>query len=370
VTEREARSAHHLVLFGYLGGRNAGDDAMLDGLLAALPHGATATVLARDPRAVGDVDERVQVVPAAARTALREIRRATALVRVGGTSFHDEHVPRHRRGMTSKYHRQVALVAAARLMHRPVVALGVGAGAVDRPSTRRAAAAAMRSCDVVVVRDPLSYGRLRGVVADEALVLGADLASLRPGPSQTRSSSGVLGASIVDLDRYSEATAPVADRWSHLVETAAAARGVRTVTLYALKDNAKESDVALAEEVARRVRCAGLDVGVWTYDDGLERVARSIAGCEHFIACRYHSAIMAAPYVRELIVVPYNSKLVAFADDARLPSDALLDAAAEGPPPRPSDHTTVLDGWRDRIRPRLDAMVGVLNAVCGAGEGG
>ena len=326
-----------VVLFGYLGGQNLGDDAMLAGLLETIPTGWDVVVLARDPAAVRVAEGlacSVAVRPASLRSAVGALRGADVVARVGGTSFHDEYVGERGRRMWTKYVRLGALFVVPRALGVQVVALGIGSGRIRRRSTRLLASVALRSCSLVLARDRASAEGLRRLAGRREVVAGADLAWLTA-PSAPRDAGAdgdpgdgidVLGVSVLDLEPYVD-DAGAADRvWEELA-TFVLDHPFERVALFAFRDNEVESDVPVAEAMAGRLRAKGVAVEVWVHGDGLDAVLAAINRCDAFVATRYHAAVFAARAGVPLAVLPYNSKLEHFAEDTALPPGALLDLA-------------------------------------------
>lgn len=329
MSETRSASRPPIVLFGYLGGRNLGDDAMLAGFFeAARPAGRRYIVLARDPAAV-QVPEGViaEIRPASFRSAIDAILRADGIARIGGTSFHDEYGDEFARGMLAKYIKLAALFIVPKLLGKRVGAFGIGFGTMRRTGTRLLARLAMSACSWLVVRDPQSLGTAQNL--STRAELGVDLAFLLP-PVKSKVTARSIGLSVLDLAPYGHAEGEQDAFWLRVAHRAIGAEtGPREVMLFAFKDNENESDRPVAERLAAALVAEGHRVKLFGYGDGLEAVRGAIANCEVFVATRYHSAVLAGQAGCRLLIVPYNEKLRHYAQDMQLPGDAIIELDGE-----------------------------------------
>jgi polysaccharide pyruvyl transferase WcaK-like protein len=315
-------------LFGYLGGRNLGDDAMLEGLLSVLPRGWRVIVLARDPAAVvlphGVEGE---VLSARPRTALAAFRRSDAVIRVGGTSFHDEYAGGDRLRMAFNYAKLSALFLAARAMGKAVGAFGVGAGRMTSAWTRACARAAYRACSTIIARDPVSARAIAGLGVS-GVIEGVDLAFLSPAPPPGEGTD--LGLSLLDLGPFTGASLDgQLGFWARLAREAQARSGARALRLLVFKDNETESDLPIARRLATELAGDFDDIAIVAHGAGLGVMRDTLAGCALVVATRYHAAILGAVAGQPVVIVPYNDKLRSLADDLGL---AETDLVAPGGP--------------------------------------
>ena len=357
------RAAKRLVLFGYLGAGNIGDDLMLLGLLQELgSNGPPITVLAKEPdRLARLAGPRVTVETASLRNTLRHLRPGVHFIRVGGTSFHDEYGSR---SMWRSYLVLALLYSVPRFFGGSSSALGVGAGAMTRRSTRFFARLAMSSADVVVVRDPAS-GRLLEEVAPRArLVDGVDLANLLTRPNVTEQREA-FGISVLDLEPYLAVPPEKGEEarfWERTALSFLAAAGTPPTELRLLvfKDNDRESDRPAAEALAAALGHTGVSARIVSVSEGLEAFVSEVAGCRAVLATRYHAAILSVLFGCDTAIVPYNVKLRHLAEDFDIPPSAEIEpmcAAAEGfslAQPQPSE------GFRDRLG-RLKDEIALIN---------
>ena len=143
------RLCRRVLLCGYYGEHNLGDDALLEVLLSQLPAGCQAVVTAHDAALV---QERfgVETVPRRSLPlVLKALRRCDALVLGGGSLLQDSTSFR-----SLLYYG--ALIAAARLEGKPVLLWGQGLGPLRRRRSRLLVGRLLRLATAMSWRDPES----------------------------------------------------------------------------------------------------------------------------------------------------------------------------------------------------------------------
>jgi len=165
-----------LLLGGYFGCGNLGDDAILLGFLQLISNeGFDVTVMAGSPE---DTHRNygVRTIPrkdaAAYKAALAQCE---ALVLPGGSIFQDASSTR-----SVLYYQQ--LVSAAKKANKRVVMLGQGVGPLTSFVGKRLASSAFRAADAIAVRDPDSVNLIRQLGIPGSPTLTGDLAFLLPKP--------------------------------------------------------------------------------------------------------------------------------------------------------------------------------------------
>ena len=195
-----------VVISGYHGFKNNGDEAMLYAMLKALDQriqGLEVVVLSKNP----DETQRFFGVRAVPRHDLRsiigEIRRADLLISGGGGLLQDVTGPN-----SILYY--LGVVSLAKLMKKPVFFYGQGIGPVKTLLGRTLMSLVANKVDVITVRDRESRDELRNlgvvrpvveVTADPAL--GLDTDEIDPGPgiaalnsAGVPSGGGLVGVSV------------------------------------------------------------------------------------------------------------------------------------------------------------------------------
>lgn len=165
-----------LVLAGYFGCGNLGDDAMLLGFLAGLGDREVGlTLLSGAPERTYREYNLHSVDRFDFGAIAAELERSQALVFPGGSIFQDVTSLR-----SVLYYAR--LVTMAKKAGCRVVLLGQGVGPLNRFFGRRWARNAFNAADLIVVRDPESAATLKTLGVRIRPVLGADLAFLLPEP--------------------------------------------------------------------------------------------------------------------------------------------------------------------------------------------
>ena len=149
------RSAGTLLLCGYYGEHNLGDDALLTVLLRDLPSGCRLWITAHDRQALG------QLCPEARRVDRRSLQavvaavgRVDAVVLGGGSLLQDSTSLR-----SLIYY--LVVITAARFRGRPVLLWGQGLGPLQRPISRALVRALLPLCSSASWRDAASLARAR-----------------------------------------------------------------------------------------------------------------------------------------------------------------------------------------------------------------
>ncbi len=356
-------SSNEVGLFGYFGANNLGDDLMMSSAVRVLADGGLhTTIFARDPLLVPPTHTAVtKVYGAHPMSAIRRLTSLDHVIRCGGTIFHDEtgHRASH---MLISYGKQLALLLVCRLLRVRISMVGVGIGIVHRRSTHLLLKYALRLCDSVVVRDPISLQRVAALAPTTDSALGVDLAFLDRRLHQTGPQGRNLVASLVDLQRYGHSFDEIntqADFWASLILETVEQEQASDVRLLVFKDSDTESDLAVSTIVAEKLKTLGQSSTVCmhlTVGAAIDEVRQ--AGI--VLATRYHAALLASGLGRPLIVVPYNDKLRCLALDLGLDGSLIeLDTThhiKKGSPTKPS--TANLSNLEERIEITKAALLG------------
>lgn len=275
-----------VLLSGYYGAGNLGDEALLAGIAAALRRrGLEPVVLSADPAAT----RRLHGVEAAHRLrgALPALLRADALVSGGGGLLQDT-----TSGRSLRYY--LGLVRAARLLRRPVAVFAQSVGPLS-PGGRRRVGAALRGIPVAV-RDHASRELLAGLGIDAKLV--GDGALLLEPPS---------------VDPAPDAPTLLVPRAGHPELTdalAAAGRAVRQgggrVAVLAIQPGEDEREL-------ERLRAGVEGLEPWSAADHREALRR-IAASGMVLSARLHGLVLAAVAGRPLAGLVYDPKVRGFCE--------------------------------------------------------
>jgi len=295
------------VVCGYYGFANAGDEAVLAGLV----HGLRAAGYT-EPLSVLSADtaytEREHGVSAITRTHLqavwRALRRHRVLVLGGGSLLQDVTSAR-----SIVYY--LGMHALARRARCRVAWIGQGIGPLRRGWARRWTARAGTDADVVVVRDPTSAELLRALGVPQVQI-GADLSFLLP-PADIEHGWQVLQEVGIGRDsalmalaprRWGKARTEVGTLFADLVRFAWHEWGVRTILLplHAGQDR----------EAVQQVSARAPDAIALLKPMSVRDVQSVLACCQVVIGVRLHALMLSASSGVPALAVSYDPKVRAF----------------------------------------------------------
>lgn len=352
-----------IAISGYYGFGNAGDEAVLAGMLTALRRatGNAAhdfTVLSGNPSATAR-EHGVRAVPRAAMAQVKEtIRNADLLISGGGSLLQD----------VTSFRSLVYYLWVIRLAHRlrrPVAIYAQGIGPLRRPLSRWAVRRSLAGAAAITVRDEGSAATLHAIGLRRTEVrVTADPAFALPVPSED--------AGAHERTQGADGSAPlvgIAPRpWpGYEAERIAAetARGLRRkgcrAALIAMQDPRDErlcrDAAAIAEGSAVHFGCDG-------------QYANALAACSRvdvLIGMRLHALIMGAIGGTALVGVSYDPKVGALMDGLGL-SHAVIELRDATPERLVGAALEALEG-REHQRSRLSQVVNALRSEAFANAG-
>ena len=292
-----------IVISGYYGFGNTGDEAVLAGILATfrkLGAEVEVTVLSADPertkREHPGADAIHRMKPA---QVIRAIWRADLVISGGGSLFQD---------VTSVASVQyyLTVLRLARVLRRKTMIYAQGVGPLTREGTRRAVARTMNRTDLITVRDADSKALLESIGVTKPVHLSADPSFLvepdLEAADRIIAENGLAGRELLGV---SLRPWPKPAGW---VEKAA--EGIR------LASDALGTAVALIpmQEPEDTEICRAIQGGVLLSGAGDPRVVKGlIARCGLVVGMRLHSIIFAAGTGVPFVPVVYDPKVESFA---------------------------------------------------------
>lgn len=363
-----------VLISGYYGAGNAGDEAVLAGLLRLLAEGGEGrlrpVVLSADPertRREHGVEARPRL---AAGPLIRELRSSLALISGGGGLLQDV------TSLRSCFY-YWGVIRLAQALGTPVFAHAQGLGPLRRRLSQKAAAAALRRARRVSVRDEDS-ARLAvslGLPA-RSVHLGADLAWLAPEPGDRFSSEeealeampGEPGRTLglilrwpPERSRREEAAARLKD-WASSAAAWAEGRGaVCCIGLFHPEEDTGIEAAAGSSAPAIRLRS-------W------RAARRFVERCRAVVSMRFHGVLLAAAAGRPAAAVAVDGKVASLARalgisclPVEAPAGEDFDAALDGLWEAPGAERTAEE--LERARSDGQALVNELLALADAGAG-
>ena len=292
-----------LLLSGYYGYGNAGDEAVLAGLIAGFRAATAKTeiiALSGSPaetEAAHGIAAADRYKPAAL---LREIGRADLVLSGGGSLLQD---------VTSAHgiFYYLGVVRMAQAMGRKTMFIAQGIGPLKRARSRRLVRSVANRLNAVTVRDAGSADLLAEigvtrppveVTADPALLLGV------PGPAASEG-IGSFGVALRPWQGQEGLAAHVADACASVLS------GRRALLL----PMQPSSDKPVAEQFARQWHQADQArnrATLCSLEKGLTPLLANIASCDLMIGMRLHALILAAAAGVPSVALSYDPKVDAF----------------------------------------------------------
>jgi len=185
-----------VLVSGYYGCGNAGDEAVLAGLVEGFRRSDPAvelTVLSGDPRAT-ESEHGVRAVPRGLGSAWRHARASDLLISGGGGLLQDTTSWR-----SPLYY--LGVIKLAQAAGIPVACLGQGIGPLRRRFVRFLARRVLSRVQLITVRDRRSSEALRELGLARHVEITADLAFLLPSPSREESDQAWQKAGLLPDER-------------------------------------------------------------------------------------------------------------------------------------------------------------------------
>jgi polysaccharide pyruvyl transferase CsaB len=298
-----------VLVSGYYGCGNAGDEAILAGLVTGfreLAPTADLVVLSGDPGATS-AEHGVMAVPRALRSARRQAKMCDLLVSGGGGLLQDVTSWR-----SPLYY--LAIMHFARKAGRPVAFVGQSVGPLRRAAVRAATRRVLAGVESLAVRDRQSSDVLHRLGLGRAPEVTADLAFLIPPPTPTEIASVREKLGLEDLGRVPHAAialrpTPGRGSDSELAARLGSAIGAvcgQTDLRPILLPMHPRFDAGFARRAAAEMRC-----GPHVVEDELtaREILGLVASCRIVIATRLHAVIFAAVAGVPPVAISYDPKV-------------------------------------------------------------
>ncbi|MEM9003432.1 MAG: polysaccharide pyruvyl transferase CsaB [Cyanobacteria bacterium P01_F01_bin.86] len=316
-----------VVLCGYYGMGNGGDEALLASLLQMLPAHVVPVVLSGNP---SETSERygVQAYP---RKSLRGIwsalRGAEGFIWGGGSLMQDTTSV-----LNPLYYGGLMLVA--QVMGLKTIAWAQGIGPLQRAWTHWLTSTLLKRCSGVTVRDRASAALTKHWQID---------AWSAPDPVWALASDPVPGLSDFPAPRVAVALRShpglTPKRLNQLAQALADFQ-IATQTGILLVPFQRSHDLAIAEQVQSSLKGPSKLLRV----DSPSQLKGIFRGVEMAIAMRLHALIMAAAEGCRCFALSYDPKVTYVAEDLEIPGWNLLED-----PPITSPHTDCLTPWPEKV---------------------
>ncbi len=307
MTNSTGASAKNIVLSGYYGFNNVGDEAVLAGLIQAFrehPNGREdklrITVLSADPAATER--EHGPGVTAYDRRSIGAVRRAISecdLFASGGGSLLQDVTSAH----SIFYY--LGVVRAAQMMGKKTMLIAQGIGPLRLARSRRLTAAVASRCQAITVRDPASAALLRSIGVSVEPIVTADPALLLGKPTKDVSRNSIA----LSLRDWPAAGPELPWQVAHALPA-----GITTISSMRMS----ASDASIHAETVRQAQSIISDLVI--EQAALERSGRALldgligyaSRAELVIGMRLHALILAAACGVPAVALSYDPKIDAF----------------------------------------------------------
>ncbi len=314
-----------VLISGYYGFGNIGDEAILAGLIAGFrelaPH-AELIVMSGNPAST-TAEHGVIAVPRDLRTARREARASDLVVSGGGGLLQD----------VTSWRSPLYYLAVMHLAHaarRPVAFVGQSVGPLRRAVIRWAVGRVLRGVDVFAVRDRLSLDELRNLAVARGAEVTADLAFLMPPPTAEEITAARKKAGLSDAGQpvaiVSLRSAPgradsaaVSAQLGEAIGRACRRVGLRSV-LVALHPG-QDAQIARRAAGAMACQCHVVQAELSTRD-----MLALVASGDLVVGMRLHSLVFSALAAVPLVAISYDPKVDGLLDQLDLePAAAVVE---------------------------------------------
>jgi polysaccharide pyruvyl transferase WcaK-like protein len=309
-------------IIGHYGGRNFGDELMLDGLLQGLgKRGVThAYIFCPDALFKRPYPITYPVTPVQSRSikgVIKTIISSDMVILGGGTIFHDAY-PADRHG---RYRKILILLASifvlARFLGKKVYLLGVGVGPLRRPLTKFLTTLVKWSAHGISVRDESSSIDLARLPGEDAkTVVANDLSYLASYICLSNVSVDelVVGISIVPPEVVGDASEGTVNMtYDTIVDTIVEYNRLSSKPVHIqlfCANIGTDSDIGTADKVARRCSKEGLSVTTTVFTGDPGKFAGQLSRCHAIISARYHVCLVADTLKRPLLWLGYQRKVL------------------------------------------------------------
>lgn len=299
--------AHKIILSGYFGFNNAGDEAVLAALVQLIRHNlrdVEIVALSADPEATAGRLGIGAVSRWDKQAVQREMAGAALFCSGGGSLLQDV------TSVRSAYFYASQINLAAK-MGVPAMVLAQGLGPLNTWLGRKIAANALKKCRILSWRDEKSLN-LAGELGVSALpnYQVCDPVLLWQ-PEVPVEQSGAIGVALRPWRGLDVKAAAGLVRG-----LLAAGQPVRLIPLYYGGDKGPGEDELLAAEINRELGAAAVPV---CRANSPEQVAAELAGCKFVVGMRLHALIMAAAAGVPALAISYDPKVDAFAESMGIP---------------------------------------------------
>jgi len=330
-----------ILILGYFGRYNTGDDAMLFSIIRELGKrfpGCQLRILSTSRNASFAFEwidtSNITTHRMSISVLLKDLYWANIVMFGGGTHFHD-----HRN--TKRYIKNLTiytlLTMLGKLLRKKIVLMGVGVGPLTAGISRMLTRRILENADFVSVRDQYSMQWLKDLRvkkddSEKKIHRGFDLAAILALKDDVAEKirncpPRIIGCSLLPYFAVYEKFPDLDDKLVHKVGQVFrrwleedSQRGVR---VFIFHGPSGEDDVEISHKLANHINKPER-VEIVDYCTDPRETFLKVGECDAFIGMRYHSLVFAYLAGLPMIVLDYHPKCRAFSRYVGLPSNAVL----------------------------------------------
>lgn len=301
-----------IVISGYYGFRNSGDEAVLQSILLALQSAGEAAGITIEPVVLSvnpELTSRMYGVRSVHRMrpaqVWKALRRCDGLISGGGSLLQDA-----TGWKTIPYY--LAILKLAQWLKKPTFIYSQGLGPVNRTRFYSPIVTTFSKCRYVSVRDTESanlLGRM-GYTKDVEVVPDPVMGLPLRGEAADKSpEKPVIGVSVRYWSKDRSELKGIAESLKRIMEHCKSQAVVRFLPFHL------PSDEQASREVMELLRASGIDGAILELAEGVEHpqdMLREVASCDLLIGMRLHSLIYGASQQVPVVAVSYDPKIDQF----------------------------------------------------------
>ncbi len=286
-----------ILISGYYGFENAGDEAVLSGLIVGLRNNAPASQLEIAALSIAPKNtEYLHQITAKHRykELLPALLKTDLLLSGGGSLLQD---------VTSAHgiFYYLAVVRIAQIMGCKTMFVAQGIGPLTRKRSIKLTASVANGLDAIAVRDNASCELLQSIGVTKTINITADPALLLdPGPHAKQ--DGIL----LSMRKWKESSSQLESDLARALLRIALPRRVEALNMYG------DNDAEAADHVIRQLHYPGYNPVQGVSHPDFRRLLGSVAASEMVIGMRLHALIFAAAAGVSAVGLSYDPKVTAF----------------------------------------------------------
>ncbi|TKH02931.1 hypothetical protein FC682_20050 [Peribacillus simplex] len=318
----------NVLIRGYYGFRNTGDDALIYAILQSLMHipGINFNVLTRAKIHHPNNIKNLNFIFPSIKNLLFQLFKADTLIFGGGSQLQDYGKLRMVVGMLKMY----IIVKIMKLRGKRVLFLGVSIGPIETKIGNFISSLTLNNADFIAVRDIDSMEQMKKMSIDiEKTILCPDLAiKLKENIHSNNSKDNKMVIGLNLLPFYSVIKNRDDIEESLIINLANSLNSLQNsnknleVKLFSFQDNPSINDYKVLKKLSQKLNVQN---SLYEYQDNPIKTLEEISTCNRFIGMRLHSSIFS--YIGEIpqIILNYHPKCEGFAKSVDYPCEVLVD---------------------------------------------